>query len=263
MSETHLPLRGCRVLVTRPAHQAAGQVAKLKALGAEVGELALIEIAAIDEQDAGAYQAIKSRILDLDLYQGVIFISANAARLGAQWIHDYWPQLPLGVHWFAIGAATTAALRREQIEAYHSAAGDDSEALLQDPALAQIQGQKFLILRGEGGRELLAETLRARGAQIDYVDLYRRRCPDYAPALIKSTIYGQELSVILITSGEALNNLLQLAGSDAALLRIQIIVPSQRVAAMAQARGFTRIEVAEGADDDAMIRALLSARGAS
>lgn len=256
-------LRDTRVLVTRPAHQAGTQIAKLEALGAEVSALPLIEIATVGEDEIAAYQAIKSRILDLDLYQGVIFVSANAARLGAEWIHDYWPQLPLGVNWFAIGAATARALQQEQIDAWHSATGDDSEALLNDPVLQQIDGQKFLIMRGCGGRELLAQTLRTRGASVDYADLYHRRCPAYAPEVAKSAVYAPGLSVILITSGEALDHLLQLAGAEPALLRIQIIVPSQRVATLARARGFTRIEIAEGADDDAMIRALLSARGVS
>lgn len=249
-------LEGRQVLVTRPAHQAAGQLRRLEALGAEPVLLPLLEIAPIDDTDAAACQAIKSRILDLDLYAGVIFISPNAARIGADWIDQYWPQLPVGVQWLAIGAATAATLEQAGIPARHVAGGYDSEALLADAALQQVDGQRFLILRGEGGRELLADTLRARGASVDYADLYRRRCPHYSAEVVQSTIFNPRLSVILITSGMALENLLQLAGDAPALLDTAIVVPSQRVAELARARGFNRIRTADGPDDASMIRAI-------
>ncbi|KEA63474.1 Uroporphyrinogen-III synthase [Marinobacterium lacunae] len=250
------PLQGLRVLVTRPAHQARGQIEQLQALGAEPIALPLLEIVEVDESDAAAFHNIKARILDIDLYAGVIFVSPNAARIGARWIDEYWPQLPVGVHWLAIGAATAGVLAELDIPAYHVAGGFDSEALLADPLLQHIAGQRFLIIRGEGGRELLAQTLSARGASIDYADLYRRECPQYSSEQIKSTIYAQRLSVILITSGEALENLLELAGPVPDLLSTELIVPSRRIAGIAEARGFSRIRIADGPDDTSMIRAI-------
>lgn len=249
-------LAGLRVLVTRPAHQSQNLIDALRAQGAEPVPFPLLEIEPIDETDKEAYNRIKTRILDLDLYAGVIFISANAARIGEAWIDTYWPQLPVGIHWLAIGAGTAAALKHLGIPAYHVAGGFDSEALLADPILSDVSEKRFLILRGEGGRELLAETLQSRGADVDYADLYRRVCPRYSPAQIKSTIYAQRLSVILITSGMALDNLLELAGAEPDLLETALIVPSRRIADLASARGFTRIRIADGPDDSSMIRAL-------
>ncbi|SEG77979.1 uroporphyrinogen-III synthase [Marinobacterium lutimaris] len=249
-------LAGLRVLVTRPAHQAEGLIDTLQKQGAEPVPFPLLEIAPIDESDRSAFNLIKARILDLDLYAGVIFVSPNAARIGEQWIDAYWPQLPLGIDWLAIGAGTAATLSQLGIPAYHVANGFDSEALLADPLLADVSEKRFLILRGEGGRELLAETLKSRGATVDYADLYRRVCPSYSQAQIKSTIYAQRLSVILITSGMALDNLLELAGAESDLLETALIVPSRRIADLASARGFTRIRIADGPDDSSMIRAL-------
>nr|WP_246589850.1 uroporphyrinogen-III synthase [Marinobacterium ramblicola] len=243
-------------MVTRPSHQSQRQVEQLHALGAEALALPLLEIVPVTEAEHEAYNAIKSRILDLDLYTGIIFVSANAARIGAQWIDEYWPQLPVGVHWLAIGAATAGTLEECGIPARHVAGGFDSEALLADPLLQQVAQQRFLIMRGEGGRELLADTLRARGAQVDYADLYRRTCPRYSREQIKRTVFAQGLSAILITSGEALNNLLELAGTEPELLSTELIVPSQRIAVIAKARGFTRIRIADGPDDASMLRAL-------
>lgn len=250
------PLAGLRVLVTRPAHQAQGQIEQLAALGAEPVPLPLLEIQEIDESEPDAFNSIKAKVLDLDLYTGVIFVSPNASRIGARWIDEYWPQLPLGVQWLAIGAATAKTLSALDIPAYHVTGGFDSEALLADPLLQQVAEQRFLIMRGEGGRELLGDTLSARGARIDYADLYRRICPRYSAADIKSTIYTQRLSAILITSGEALYNLLELAGTEPDLLSTELIVPSARIAEIAQARGFNRIRIADGPDDSSMIRAI-------
>ncbi len=82
-----------RILVTRPAHQAAGQATLLESLGAEPVLLPLLEIKPVTESDSG-FNLLKSRVMDLDLYQKVIFISGNAVTYGIDLIDQYWPQLP-------------------------------------------------------------------------------------------------------------------------------------------------------------------------
>lgn len=260
MAEQTFPLSGQRVLVTRPAHQAQGQIDRLRALGAEALSLPLLEIVPTDERDTGDYRQCKGLILDLDLYTGVIFVSPNAARIGADWIDRYWPQLPVGVRWIGIGRQTCEALEQFGFDAWHATQGFDSETLLADPGMQDVAAQRFLILRAEGGRDLLANTLRQRGARVDLAHIYRRVCPRYPDSIIQSTIYAQPLSAILITSGQALRNLLALNGSHAtALTGIQIIVPSARLAELARSLGFTRIRVAQGPDDRSMVNALLPA----
>lgn len=261
MAERAQPLRGQRVLVTRPAHQSAGQREHLHRLGAEPVSLPLLEIRPTRQEDGAEYHHCKRCILDLDRYAGVIFVSPNAARIGADWIDHYWPQLPLGVRWIGIGRQTCATLARLGIDAWHVEGGFDSEALLADPALQRVQGQRFLLICAEGGRELLAATLRRRGARVDQAHVYRRVCPTHCADLIQSTIYAQPLSAILITSGQALQNLLTLNGETVTgLADIRIIVPSARLAELARSLGFTRIRVAEGPDDRSMVAALLPAR---
>lgn len=254
------PLQGQRVLVTRPSHQSAGQIDYLRRLGADPVPLPLLEILPTQPEDGAEYQQCKRCILDLDLYAGVIFVSPNAARIGADWIDQYWPQLPLGVRWIGIGQQTCEALETFGFDAWHAEGGFDSETLLADPSMQAVAEQRFLILRAEGGRDLLADTLRERGARVDYAHIYRRSCPRLADDLIQSTIYAQPLSAILITSGQALRNLLALSGhGSAALTGIRIIVPSARLAELARSLGFTRIRVAQGPDDRSMVDALLPA----
>ncbi|WP_235017340.1 uroporphyrinogen-III synthase [Nitrincola tapanii] len=255
-------LHGQVCLVTRPAHQNQGQIAQLSALGAEALTLPLISIEPVSDQSEFGL-ILKEAILNLDRYQAVIFVSPNAARLGADWIDRYWPQLPIGVEWIGIGEQTTQALQAAGFPAWH-AAGYDSEALLADARTQAVAGQRILILRGNGGRELLSETLTERGAQVDRCCVYQRLCPEYPQALIESTIYHPFLSAILITSGEGLKNLMYLAqrvkhASIDTLLSRLILVPSRRLYDQARSLGFTQIRVASGADDRSMIAALLPA----
>jgi len=254
------PLSGQRVLVTRPAHQSRNQLELLHQQGAEPVALPLLEIVPTTEQDGADFQQCKACILDLDRYRDVIFVSPNAASIGADWIDEYWPQLPLGVRWVGIGQQTCDRLEQLGVNAWHADGGFDSETLLAHPSMQDMTDARILILRAEGGRDLLAETLRSRGARVDYAHIYRRVCPAYPPGLIQSTIYTQPLSAILITSGQALRNLLHLCGQHRATLTdILIIVPSARLAELARSLGFNRIRVAQGPDDRSMVDALLPA----
>lgn len=248
------------ILVTRPRHQAAGQAALLSRMGGHPIVLPLLEITPVDEGDSG-YALLKSRILDLDLYHKIIFVSANAVRTGMELIDQYWPQLPVGIEWLAIGQQTCAQLSHYGISASQPEQGYDSEALLQLPALQSLQDQRILIMRGSGGRELLAQQLTQRGARVDYADLYQRTAPDYTCAEISSTIGNKHVAAALITSGEALHNLDRLIQQQPQLKNLKtalIIVPSSRIARLARPLGYTRVTVANGPDDRSMAEAVLS-----
>lgn len=262
MQKTEQTLLGQRILLTRPAHQITALSQAISSAGGQPVELPLLEIVP-EPSDTSQAALNRNLIMNLDLYSSVIFVSTNAARIGGSLIDDYWPQLPLGVNWLAIGNSTRQALLEYDIQARHNPVGYDSEALLSLPELQHFDQQKVLIIRGNGGRETLAETLRSRGAQVDYADLYRRQCPDYSDGIIESTIYAQLPSAILITSGESLHNLLQLAAgsarqfSTAQLLGCKLVVPSRRLAELATSSGFKDICVATGPDDKNMVQALL------
>jgi len=169
-------LAGLHILNTRPAHQAAELSAALRAAGARVSELPLIAImplplAADDER----------LLLDLDRYDGVFFVSANAARLGLDAIAGVWPQWPHRLPAYAVGQHTARVLEAAAITATVPDQAD-SEGLLALPALADVAGRRFLLCRGDTGRELLVDTLRARGARVDVLALYRRVLPPAAPS---------------------------------------------------------------------------------
>lgn len=257
------PLKGQRVLVTRPAQQNQQQIEQLSVLGASVVPLPMLTIEPLAEGSSIAIAA-RQQVMDIDLNHHVIFISPNAAKYGIELIDQYWPQLPIRVNWHAIGEKTSKILADYGIDACRSHLGYDSEALLHSPLLSDIREQRCLIMRGCGGRETLADTLRVRGATVAYAELYQRLQPVYSDSTIKTQLYEQPLTAILVSSGETLTNLLQVSrGSQQqftiqSLLDSHLVVPSARIATQAKAYGFTKITVAAGPDDQSMIETLFT-----
>lgn len=257
------------VVITRPEAQAAPWAEQLQSLGFSCARLNLLEISPVAEDDK--IRAIKNKILDFDLYQKVIFVSQNAVDYGMGWLEDYWPQLPMGIDYFAVGATTAKKLASFGVAvqdlAVSASGGMTSEDLLSAEHLQDVDGEKILIFRGCGGRGHLAEELRKRGAWVDYCELYERGLPVTAREQLLQLISSADTQIILsLHSGESLQNLMavfaQLTSAErttawAWLHNNILLVPSQRIVEAAQAAGFKRIICAENATDNAMTAALL------
>lgn len=261
-------LRDVEIVITRPRTQALRWRDVLNERGANTHLLPVLEIVPVS--DARELEAVKSRILALAEYAKVVFVSQNAVEQTADWIDRYWPQPPLGVRYFAVGETTAAAARDCGLEVVAAEQAMNSEALLALPALQTVKNEKILICRGLGGRTLLGEQLRERGAQVDYCELYERRLPAAAsaefglliPQLRAAREAGRQL-VIAVHSGESLQNFTQLLHehrelqADVELRSAVVLVPGARVAELASSLGFRRILVAANATDDAMTQAIV------
>lgn len=256
MGTDQIKLDGLNVLLTRPARQSLVLAACIEQAGGKVCQLPLIEIEPVSGEEALA--GLKQKILDLDRYDAAIFISTNAAALGIEWIDRYWPQLPDGLEAFAVGPGTARELARLPWPVYHSEKGVTSEDLLALPQLKNIQGKRIALFRGQGGRELLAETLRQRGAEVDYLELYRRRTPDYSASCVDEMLREHRVNVIVVTSSQILEVLLHLLQDRSEFLSLPVIVPSQRVLEQAKQAGFTQVLDASGAGEEAILQALQS-----
>lgn len=245
-----LPLHGLRVLNPRPAAQAAALTAALQAAGAEVLTLPLLAIEPLP-LDAAA----RACLLDLDQYQATVFISANAARLGLDAVADFWPQWPWQLPAFAVGAVTAEVLAAAGLPVT-APEREDSEGLLALPELQEVAGQRWLLFRGDEGRELLPDTLRLRGARVDVLPLYRRRLPAAAPAQWAEALARQPAlpDVVLITSARVWRHWCQLAGDDA--LRPVLVAVSARVAGELTAAGARQVLCAGGAQTGVWIETL-------
>jgi len=248
-------LHGQRILVTRPQGQQASLSAAITRLGGKPVALPLITISLI--RNPKAQERLQDRIQKLDQFGLIIFISTNAVQFGADLINSYWPRFPAGVKVLAIGPSTAAAAEhRLGCTISHSESGMNSEAVLELPQLQDLGGERIAIFRGEGGRELLAETLRRRGAEVDYLEVYRREPTSYDTDVVGEILAKPGLDILVLTSGESLTALLNLAAEYMArLVLLPLVVPSERVAELARKAGFQNLYVAQGANDEALLQA--------
>ena len=251
-------MTGWRLLLTRPAEDSAALAAFLAQEGIFSSSLPLLEM-----EPVAASATMREVIEHLDRYCAVIVVSKPAARIGLALIAPSWPQLP-PMQWFSVGAATAQVLQEHGLQVSFPQQGDDSEALLAMAALHQAiarQDARVLILRGEGGREWLAERLRELGASVDYLEVYRRGLPSYAPGALPERISAERLNGLVVSSGQGFEHLQQLAGDSwPAFARLPLFVPSPRVAEMARAAGAQIVVDCRGASATALLTALRETR---
>ncbi|WP_435607099.1 uroporphyrinogen-III synthase [Pseudomonas knackmussii] len=247
-----------RLLLTRPQEECAALAASLAEHGVASASLPLLAIEPLDETPEQ-----RSLLLDLDRYCAVVVVSKPAARLGLDRLDRYWPQPPARQVWFAVGAATAAILDDYGLSVRYPISGDDSEALLSLPELEQalqVPDPRVLIMRGEGGREFLAERLRGQGVTVDYLELYRRTLPAYAPGELLRRVRDEQLNALLVSSGQGLEHLIELASEDWPVLAgLPLFVPSARVAEAARQAGAQHVIDCRGASAAALLEALRSA----
>jgi uroporphyrinogen-III synthase len=229
-------LQGLHVLVTRPLQQAQQAGDKLRAAGARVTLFPLLDILATQYPESAQRQ-----LADIHRFDCVIFISHNAVDYACQLGGETFVHKLRACKTGAIGKNTAQALSARGITVdFLPEQGFTSEDFLALSGLQTVNNQNILIIRGEGGRELLAETLRGRGAQVEYADVYRRACPAASTAdKLKQHHNQQRLDIIALTSSESLHNLLMLMHDAAWLKQIPLLVGSQRMAADARQAGFS------------------------
>lgn len=245
-------LQGKTVVVTRPQNQAQELCESVQAAGADVIRLPTLAI-----EPLLLTPQSKTIIMDLDRYEFVICVSPNAATLGLSELADYWPQWPAQQQWIAVGPATGAAMSDWQLNLAFAPQGSTSETLLDWPQLQSLTGKRVLILRGEGGRETLADTLKARGARVDYLELYKRVLPKPDTAVLTQALIGGESIILTVTSGDGLRNLMTLMKQHLARLQAcPLLVVSGRLAQFAKEQGFSRIIEASSASSDDIVDAL-------
>jgi len=254
-------LQGVRVLVTRPREQADNLARLIEAEGGETIRFPVVEIA--EPQDTQALLAIIDR---LDEFAIAIFISPNAVNRAMNLILARRGGLPPGLRVACVGRGSARELKHFGIEDVIVPSGRfDSETLLELPALQAVAGTRIVIFRGEGGRELLGDTLTARGAVIQYAECYRRTRPtaDTTP-LLRRWARG-EVDIVTVTSVDGLHNLYDMLGKagQSWLIRTPIVVVSDRMAAVCRELGFkVNPLVAAQAADEAMVEAVKAWRAA-
>ena len=119
------------------------------------------------------------------------------------------------------------------------------------PVMQADAGRKIDIFRGDGGRELLGDTLRARGAAVEYAACYQRALPQSDPAPLLAAWARGEIDAVTVTSSEGLANLRGMIGAagQAFLLRTPLFVPHPRIERAARAAGLAAVRLTAQGDD--------------
>ena len=260
-----MTLNNKRILITRPRHQADHLCELISNIGGESILFPTIEI-----QPVLNSEELSACFIHINKYNFVIFVSRNAVKMV---LEHYISQS--GFHYnlsgqtqlLAIGTGTAAALTEMNlVNVLHAGVQADSESLLQLPELQSdlIQGRKILIVRGVGGRELLAEGLKARGASVDYAEVYKRCLPEYDVQDCHEIWQNARPEAVIVSSNEGLDNLLKLTREtdQKQLFSTPLIVMSARTADLAKKLGFiAETGVAEDKSDEGLVSALLQLVG--
>jgi uroporphyrinogen-III synthase len=190
----------------------------------------------------------------------VFALSQNTIRYANPMLKRNNLSWPTQLSYYAIGRTTALALHTAScLHVTYPPMGETSEMLLSLPDLQNVSGKKALLLRGNGGRELLGQSLAERGASVTFCECYQRSPVYYNGSEQSADWQRAGVDILVITSGEMLQQIYTLVPDyyrSSWLLRCRLIVVSDRIATLAAQMGWSDIRVAENADNDALIRAL-------
>jgi uroporphyrinogen-III synthase len=236
------PLAGLKIVITRPRDQAMHLAQCIEQAGGIPLLFPLLDISAVQDTQT-LYEQI-SRLAQFDL---AIFISPNAVKYGIAAIHAV-GDIPSALKVATVGQGSAKALRELGIaKVIAPTERFDSEGLLALPELQSLSGRRVMIFRGDGGRELLGDTLKARGATVEYAACYQRSKPQQDAGMLLTA----KPDAITVTSSEALGYLWQMLDDHAksALRVTPIFLPHARIAELAREQGWNQVQLTASGDD--------------
>ena len=253
MTGSHATLAGIGVLIVRPREQAARLAQRISALGGQAWWLPGVDI--LPPHDPAAMDAALAGLADC---RWAIFVSPTA-------VERAWPMiesrsgLPENLRVAAVGKGSARELVARGVRDILAPEGKaDSESLLALPELQEVAGQGVTIFRGEGGRELLAETLAARGARVRHGVCYRRAPPQADTREVMAAWQAGSIRAVAVFSRDSLDGLSELIGPQgmAWLRRTQLFVPHPRIAEHARGLGIEQV-VTTPAGEEGVLEAIL------
>lgn len=239
-------LDGRIVVVTRPAGTGSPLARKVRRLGGEALLLPGLSLRAVDGPDTVA--DLRAALAD----EWLVFASPAAVRFAAQLA-----KLDTRATVLAVGKGTARALARHGVQALVPAGSQDSEGVLEHPALADIAGRRVALIGAPGGRGVLRDELARRGARLREVHVYRRGTPRWQRHQLDAVMRLPADARVLLSSAEALDNLRQGLPADvyARLCGAVLVASSERIAEAAREAGFPRVVVATSALSENLLAA--------
>ena len=246
---TTKPLQGMGIAITRPIEQAKKLSTMITEAGGTPISFPLIAITPLKD-----YSQFEAVINEIATYDWAIFISSNAVQNAMPRLVK--ASIPKNLHFAAIGPVTASELQSFGVkDVLIPNDRFDSESLLALDEMHAMQDKKVMIFRGVGGRDVLAETLKARGAQINFAECYQRINPQTDCDLLAPLYREKKLHGIVVTSSEAMRHLLDLAGDADWLQHVALFLNHARIAELPLQLGL-KVVVADAPGDEAMIKLL-------
>lgn len=243
---TGKPLTGIGIAITRPIDQAKKLSVLIQDAGGTPISFPLIEITPLSD-----YSQFESTISEIKQYDWAIFISSNAVQNGMPRLLK--KSIPPTLRFAAIGPVTAAELKSCGINGVLTPTNRfDSESLLALPEMHAMQGKKVLLFRGVGGRDVLAETLKARGATVTFAECYQRVNPQTNCDVLAKLWADKKLHGLVVTSSEAMRHLLDLADDAEWLKNVTLYVNHARIAELPSQLGL-KVKVAATPGDMGML----------
>ena len=246
---TPKPLQGLGIAITRPIDQAKKLSALIEQAGGTPILFPLIEITPLND-----YSQFEAVINEIATYDWAIFISSNAVQNAMPRLVK--ASIPKNLNFAAIGPVTASELQSFGVkDVLIPNDRFDSESLLVLDEMHAMQDKKVMIFRGVGGRDVLAESLKARGAQVSFAECYQRINPQTNCDLLAQLYSENKLHGIVVTSSEAMRHLLDLAGDAEWLHNVTLFVNHARIADSPLQIGL-KVLVADAPGDEAMLASL-------
>ena len=247
---TKQSLTGIGIAITRPVDQAKKLSALIEQAGGTPILFPLIEITPLNN-----YSQFEAVISEIETYDWAMFISSNAVQNAMPGIAKL--GIPRSLKFAAIGPVTASELQSFGVkDVLIPNDRFDSESLLALPEMQAVKNKRVLIVRGIGGRDVLAESLKARGAQVTFAECYQRINPQTNCDLLANLYREKKLHGIVVTSSEAMRHLLDLAGDADWLQHVTLFVNHARIAELPLQLGL-KVVVADVLGDEAMMKSLL------
>ena len=242
------------ILVTRPSGQAESLVARLSSLGYLVSYEPMLEIQQIEPLSIYGWEASSH----LPCFQHIIFVSANAVKFGLPYFLANEFLIDKRTVFYAVGSATSKLLKEAGIESISPKNDMSSEGLLELSNFQTVNEETVALVKGKGGLDQLAVTLRERGAILASLECYRRSCPMITSRQLIEKLDDNHIEIAIFSSGESLQNFLSLISAEIERFsRLKLLVPSNRVAKIARRSGWKqRLLISQNATDESVIKAL-------
>ncbi len=260
---TDKTLENVCIWITRPVGQGDNLSLLLKDKGAKVLHIPMIQIEPL-QADKKALE----KVSDLKGFDMVFFISTNAAQIGMDLIETELSKTPKKPAYFAPGPGTARVLESYGMKVSYPEKATRTEGLLILPEIRKIlqskskKKKRALIFRGKGGRELLAKSLRGKGVDVSYVELYRRVLPKFKPGYLQELLQKRLPDGIVFSSAEAIHNFITLFEKIyPEYKKLPAFVTSDRLENISRKAGFETVRVMQAADDKSVASGVEEAHG--